>query len=122
MRKDIEGQGLHTGEVIFEEIRIGDSAFFSLSEDASKGKLNLPEWKQTQVVAPRAAASILMTSYPNSIFNERNESVAGSRPAPLSNWQQGFGVLIDMDPGTHSPQKRLLLKVNEEKYVLLQHE
>ena len=120
MRKDVEGQGVHTGAILLEEIQLGDSIVFPTKGESKKEKrIFTIGWEPLVTLNQEAADIELINEYPKSIFNSRGSSPNGTYPEKMSEWEIGFGVVIQT-PLTMPYEERVvvLCRASKNEYVL----
>lgn len=121
MRKDVEGQGVHTGKILLEEIKLGDSIVFPIKGESKKEKrIFTIGWEPLVTINQEAADVELINEYPKSIFNNRESSPNGARPGKMSEWEIGFGVVIQTPLAMpYEEHVVVLCRASKDKYVLL---
>jgi hypothetical protein len=121
MRQEIQGQGLHTESVNLPEIQIGDSVLFpTKGETKNEKQIDTLGWEHLAYLNREAAEIHLMREHPNSIFNIKGESSAGSRPSKMAEWQIGIGIVIEA-PLTFAYEEKIvvLCRSGKDIYQLL---
>ncbi len=121
MRQEIQNKGVHTGEIILEEIQVGDSVVFStIGESEKDKKIFTVGWEPITSLNREAAEVQIMREHPRSIFNDKGGSSSGLFPEKLGQWEIGFGVVLETPLAMpHEEYVVVLCRSSKQKYTLL---
>lgn len=121
MRQEIQGQGVHTGEIILEEIQVGDSVVFTTFGENEKNKKTFTiGWEPITTLNREAAEVQIMREHPKSIFNNKGGSSGGTLAEKMGQWEIGFGVVLETPLAMpHEEHIVVLCRSSRQEYTLL---